>query len=248
MDWTLTGLFLLATFAGGLTSGLTGFAAGLVVSGVWLHIITPLQTAMLIAAYGMINQGYGIWKVRHALAWRRILPFVLGGAIGVPCGAYLVTYLNPSYLRIGVGILLIAYSTYNLFRPSLPPIKSNAWIDFGVGVLNGMLGGLTGLGGVISTIWCQLGGGTKDAQRALFQPILFITMTMTTATFAASGHLFEPEVMTLFAEGLPVLLLGLWAGVALYGKLDDAAFRKVILVLLLISGISLAVPLSLPPR
>jgi uncharacterized protein len=108
-----------------------------------------------------------------------------------------------------------------------------------------MLGGLTGLGGVISTIWCQLGGGTKDAQRALFQPILFITMTMTTAIFAASGHLFKVDLMTLFLEGLPALLLGLWVGVTLYGKLDDAAFRKVILVLLFFSGISLALPMSL---
>jgi uncharacterized protein len=245
MDWTLIGLFLLATFFGGLTSGLTGFASGLVVSGVWLHILTPPQTAMLIASYGMVNQGYGIWKVRHALDWRRILPFVIGGAIGVPCGAYLVTYLNPAHLRTGVGALLIAYSIYNLARPILAPIRSNAQMDFGVGVLNGMLGGLTGLGGVISTIWCQLGGGSKDAQRALFQPILFITMTMTTATFAASGQLFKTDLMTLFVEGMPALLLGLWAGVALYGRLDDAAFRKVILWLLLISGTSLAAPTSL---
>jgi hypothetical protein len=30
---------LFATFLGGLTSGLAGFALGLVVSGIWLHII-----------------------------------------------------------------------------------------------------------------------------------------------------------------------------------------------------------------
>jgi len=41
MDGMNLVLYLTATFLGGLTSGLTGFAAGLVVSGVWLHIITP---------------------------------------------------------------------------------------------------------------------------------------------------------------------------------------------------------------
>ena len=164
MDSSILALFLVATFLGGFTSGLTGFAAGLVVSGVWLHIITPLQTAVLIAAYGMVNQGYGIWKVRQALQWRRVVPFVIGGAVGVPLGAYLVTYLNPTHLRIGVGALLIVYSTYNLARPSFTPIKSNSASDVGIGVLNGLLGGLTGLGGVISTVWVQLGGGPKDAQ------------------------------------------------------------------------------------
>jgi hypothetical protein len=242
MDVTVIGLFLLATFLGGFTSGLTGFAAGLVVSGIWLHIITPLQTAVLIAAYGVVNQSYGIWKVRDALQWRRVLPFVIGGAVGVPLGAYLVTYLNPAYLRTGVGVLLIAYSTYNLARPVLTPVRSNAVTDTGIGILNGLLGGLTGLGGVISTIWVQLGGGKKDAQRAVFQPVLFFTMTMATLTFAAGGHLFNADVIKLFFMGLPALLLGLWLGVKLYGKLDDAAFRKAILVLLLFSGLSLVVP------
>ena len=123
MDGMTLGLFLAATFFGGLTSGLTGFAAGLVFSGVWLHIITPMQTAVLIAAYGVVNQGYGIWKVRHALRWRRVLPFVIGGAVGVPLGAYLLTYANPAYLRIGVGVLLVAYATYNLAKPTFSPMR-----------------------------------------------------------------------------------------------------------------------------
>ena len=211
-------------------------------SGVWLHVISPLQTAVLIAAYGVINQAYGIWKVRHALRWRRILPFVAGGAGGVPLGAYLLAYINPAHLRVGVGVLLILYGAYNLARPTLEPITSNTPADAAVGFLNGLLGGLTGLGGVISTIWVQLGGGPKDAQRAVFQPVLFMTMVIATLTFAASGYLFNSGILKLFILGLPALLLGLWVGVTVYGKLDDAAFRKAILVLLLVSGLSLVVP------
>ena len=242
MDGTVIALFVIATFFGSLTTGLTGFAAGLVVSGVWLHIMTPLQSAVLIAAYGMVNQAHGIWKVRHALQWRRVLPLVLGGAFGVPVGAYLVTYLNPAHLRIGIGVFLIVYATYNLARPKFTPIMSNPPTDFGVGILNGFLGGLTGLSGVISTIWCQLGGGSKDAQRAVSQPVVFITMAMVTLTFAATGHLFNADILKFFVLGLPALLLGLWVGNTLYGKLDDVAFRKVILILLLFAGLSLVVP------
>ena len=45
MDGSVLALFLLATFVGGIVTGLAGFAMGLVVSGVWLHILTPAQTA-----------------------------------------------------------------------------------------------------------------------------------------------------------------------------------------------------------
>lgn len=69
MDGWVFRLFVVAAFAGGFVSGFSGFAMGLVVSGVWLHIITPVQTAALIAGYGLLTQGYGILKLRQALDW-----------------------------------------------------------------------------------------------------------------------------------------------------------------------------------
>ena len=43
----------------------------------------------------------------------------------------------------------------------------------------------------------------------------------------------------LFLIGLPALALGTWAGLKLFGKLDETGFRRVVLVLLLVSGVSL---------
>ena len=45
----------------------------------------------------------------------------------------------------------------------------------------------------------------------------------------------------LFVIGLPALAGGLWLGLKLYGRLDEQMFRKLILVLLLVSGASLLV-------
>ena len=42
-----------------------------------------------------------------ALAWRQLAPFIIGGLIGVPLGTLLLTYLDPAYLRSGVGVLLL---------------------------------------------------------------------------------------------------------------------------------------------
>ena len=103
MDGFVFALFVLAAFAGGFVSGFSGFAMGLVVSGVWLHIITPIQTAALIAGYGLLTQGYGILKLRQALDWQKIWPL----SIGIPIGVILLSHLNPAYLRFGVGVLLV---------------------------------------------------------------------------------------------------------------------------------------------
>jgi hypothetical protein len=45
-----------------------------------------------------------------------------------------------------------------------------------------------------------------------------------------------------------LLLAGLWSGLKLYGKLDEAAFREVMLGLLLVAGLALIVRRSFSDR
>ena len=241
MDGTVIALFMAATFVGGIATGLAGFAFGLVVSGVWLHIITPLQTASLIVGFGLFVQSYGLWRLRSTLRWRPVMPLVIGGAIGAPIGASLLHFIQPSILRLGVGILLVAYTSYSLSRTHPRVVRANVPIEVGVGVLNGMLAGMTGLAGVFVTIWCGLRGWTKDEQRSVFQPVLLAAFVTSAVSLIANGAI-TVEYGKLFLLGAPALAAGMWVGMHLYGRLDDAAFRKVILVLLLISGLVLAVP------
>ena len=99
-------LFLLATFTGALVAGLTGFAFGLVVSAIWLYILTPLQTATLIIAFGLLVQGYSVWKLRGTLDWPTTRLFMAGGTLGVPVGVDVLTWANPAHVRMGVGAFL----------------------------------------------------------------------------------------------------------------------------------------------
>ena len=48
-------LLLFATFAGAFVAGLSGFAFGLVAASLWLYILTPVQTATLIVAFGLFS-------------------------------------------------------------------------------------------------------------------------------------------------------------------------------------------------
>ena len=241
MDGTVLAFFLFAAFAGGFASGLAGFAMGFIVSGIWLHILTPLQTTTLIVGYGLLTQGYGVWKLRHALTWKSVAPFIIGGLIGVPIGTVLLTYLNPAYLRSGVGVLLVIFGAYGLAQPRLKPVPSTPLIDAGIGLANGVLAGLTGLPGFIITVWCQLRGWKKDAQRAVFQPVMLAAIAANVVSLGLAGAI-TADVLRLYLIGLPAMLAGLWVGFRLYGKLDDAMFRKVILVLLLLAGFGLIVP------
>jgi len=244
MDGAVLALFLAAAFVGGFASGVAGFAMGFIVSGIWLHILTPVQTTALIVGYGLLTQAYGVWKLRHALTWKNIAPFIIGGVFGVPIGTMLLTYLDPAYLQSGVGLLLIIFGAYGLLQPKLKPVPGNTAIDTGIGFANGILAGLTGLPGFIVTIWCQLRGWKKDYQRAVFQPVLLAGMAANIVSLAVAGAI-SCDILHFYVIGLPAMLAGLWLGFKLYGKLDDTAFRKVILVLLLLAGLGLILPRAL---
>ena len=115
---------------------------------------------------------------------------------------------------------------------------------FGVGFLNGLLAGLTGLVGIVVVIWCQLRNWPKDMQRAIFQPVMLSTVLISAVTLSLAGAV-TAETTKLYLLGLPCMLVGTWIGLNLYGKVDDAAFRKIVLLVLLVFGLTLIVPVSM---
>jgi len=231
-------LFLLATFAGAFVAGLSGFAFGLVAASLWLYILTPSQSATLIVAFGLLVQGYSVWKLRRALDWRRLWPFVAGAALGVPVGVTLLTWSDPRNVRIAVGIFLVIYSLYAFLRPALKPVAVGGVGDAIVGFFNGVLGGLTGLAGILVTIWCGLRGWPKDVQRAVFQPVAVAIFLMSGLWLGARGTV-TADTMKFFVMGLPCVFAGTWLGLRLFGRIDEAMFRKIVLALLFISGAAL---------
>jgi len=74
----------------------------------------------------------------------------------------------------------------------------------------------------------------------VFQPS-GVAVFATTALWLGGANMIGADTLWLFLIGLPALALGTWIGLKLFGKLDDAAFRRVVLVLLLLSGVSLLI-------
>jgi uncharacterized protein len=241
MDISDFGLFLAASFGASLVAGVAGFAFGLVAASVWLYILTPLQTTALIAAFGLIVQGYSVWKLRSALRLARLWPFLIGAAAGVPLGVELLRWTDPHRVRQIVGALLIAFTLYSLFVPA-PRTKAGGarLLDGWVGAIGGVVGGLTGLAGIVPTAWCTFRGWPKDEQRAVFQPVGVFIFLVTVAWLGGRGAI-AADTAWLMLLGLPAVLLGVWGGMRIYGRLEERGFRRIVLALLGMSGLALLV-------
>jgi len=231
-------LFLIAAFTGALVSGIAGFAFGLFASAIWLHVVTPAQSAALIAAFAIVIQGLSLWKLRHALKLSRLWPYLIGAALGIPLGAAVLSWASPPHMRAFIGVALVLFSIYSLVRPKLPTVGGGTFADGVIGAISGFVGGSTGLAGIPVVVWSTLRGWSKDEQRAVFQPVAITIFAMVLLWFTGSGMVTAATVW-LFVLGLPAVLLGMWLGLKLYGKLNEATFRIIVLILLLISGLTL---------
>lgn len=92
-------IFLLGTFAAAFVTGLAGFAFGMVAAGIWLFALTPVQTTTLILAYALLVQGYSTWRLRRTILPSRLLPFVVGSAVGIPAGIVILELASAVHLR-----------------------------------------------------------------------------------------------------------------------------------------------------
>ena len=72
----------------------------------------------------------------------------------------------------------------------------------------------------------------------MFQPVGVATFIMCAAWLGGTGAI-SAHTVELFLLGLPFLLAGTWLGLKLYGRLDEDGFRKIVLALLLVSGVAL---------
>ncbi|MEO8936720.1 MAG: sulfite exporter TauE/SafE family protein [Burkholderiaceae bacterium] len=235
---------LVGAFLAAVVSGSSGFAFGLIGSAIWLHVLPPGRVVPLVVICSMLLNLALVWRLRHEIRPRLLWPFLAGALIGVPIGVASLERMDPALVRRGVGALLLFYSLYMLRRPHMPVVRlgvvGGRLADGAVGLLGGFMGGATSLNGLFPTMWCGLRGWNKNEQRGVFQPYILIVHGMTLFWLGGVGGLNMGTGRDVLLC-VPALLIGGWLGFKLVHRVSDDGFRKVILTLFLLSGLSLVI-------
>lgn len=240
LGWEALGLSLFGALAAGFTTGFAGFGTGLVAAGFWLHALPAAAVPPLVAIASVAGQLVGVVTLRRAVSWGRAWPFLLGGFIGLPFGVLALEQASPGLLRAVVGGFLIAYAVSQL--SGLVRRRIGSWggkpADGLVGLGGGLLGGFAGLSGPLPLVWLQLRGLPSEQQRATYQPFNLLILSAATIGMALAGHV-DRQVLTIAGLCLPATIIGAAIGARAYRRVDEATFRLVVLVLLLLSGLVL---------
>jgi len=231
----------LGAAAGGFVQGLSGFAFGLVAMAIWAWWLDPGLAGPLVVFGSLASQLLSIGSVRRGFDLRRVLPFIVGGVLGVPVGVALLRQIDPLAFKLAVGILLVAWCPAMLLARELPRITGGGRLaDAGAGLLGGVMGGIGGLTGPAPTLWITLRGWDRDTQRAVFQVFNLVMHGLTMMAYLATGAI-SAQAAHLFLVVAPAMLVPTLVGARLYRRFSDAAFRRIVLGLLAASGAILIV-------
>ena len=223
----------------GFVNGLSGTGYALVSLGFWLHAMSPITAAPLVAFCSVCGHVQSLPKIWQGVVWSRVWPFLLGGLIGVPLGTALLAHVQVKPLKVGVGLLLISYVSWMVLVRRPPVVRAGGRLaDGAAGFGGGVLGGMASISGPIPVIWTQLRGWTMHEQRGVNQPFNMSILAFSVVTAAVAGFL-DRTFFLWAAIVLPVTIIGAHVGLRLYRRINDAQFRVIILILLGLSGLIL---------
>lgn len=229
------------TFVGGVVKGTVGFALPMVmISGLSTFVHPEIALAALIGPT-LVANGWQAMRQGIGAAWQSLLKFrvfLLSGLVVLLISAQFVRVLpqNVLFLIIGVPVITFALMQLRGWTPRLS--GQSAGIEAAVGSLTGFLGGLSGIWGP-STVAYLTAVNTPKTEQMRVQGAVFGL-----GAFALVGAHLQSGVLRAETIPLSVLmiipaLVGMFFGLKIQDRIDQAAFRKATLWVLLIAGLNL---------
>jgi uncharacterized protein len=167
---SISSYVLLAILLAATLSSVAGFAFSAICSAFLVHLINgPVQTVELMVVCSIAIQSLSVWAIRDAIDWKSLSAFLIGGALSLPIGVYLLWHVKPRAFAVLMGVFLIGYGSIMLFRKQRTLRR-----DFGSagdmlsGLVGGITGGFAGFPGAFVTIWCGLKGWTRRGSEVYF--------------------------------------------------------------------------------
>jgi len=228
-------LVALGGLLGGLASGLTGMGFGLSSLPFWAFVLAPSLSAPLVVVCSLVGQVQTLPAIWQHIDVRRLVPYVILGIVGVPVGVWLLPQVSPAAFRVGFGVVLIVTCSLLLWLRVEKRRESSRVGDALIGLGGGILGGLTGLSGVLNTIWAELHGWGKDERRAIFQGFNFSILLVSIAAMGVAGVL-GASLVPMMLLAVPGTMVGVYVGRKLYARVDARRFSRIVLTLQMVAG------------
>ncbi|MBP3279897.1 MAG: sulfite exporter TauE/SafE family protein [Butyrivibrio sp.] len=232
------GYRIIATLAAFYVKGLCGFANTLVFTSILSFTSANINISPLELILGYPTNIIISWKERKSIVPKIVIPLatmVIAGSFG---GALFLKNADITLVKIIFGMLVIIVGIEMLLRElSHKKMESSKILLTIIGILSGFLCGLYGVGALLGAYV----GRTTDNMKAFKANIC--TVFVIENTFRIGLYLFYGILTVASLKRAlvlaPFMLIGLVAGMLSAGRISEHVVKKIVIILLIVSGIAL---------
>ncbi|WP_298849603.1 sulfite exporter TauE/SafE family protein [uncultured Ruegeria sp.] len=234
-------LAMAIAFAAGWIKGMVGFAMPMVmVSGLNSFLPPGLTLAGLILPTLVTN---GLQALRGGgtaaiASIRRFRVFLIVGGLFLLLSAQLVTLVPGSVFLLLIGGFVSVFALLQVLGFRMALNRPSNVVEAVVGGVAGFVGGMSGVWGPPTVTYLTALNTPKTEQIRIQGVIYGLGAVLLLVAHLGSGIL-RAETLPFSAALILPAMAGMWVGVKLQDRIDQASFRKATLFVLLVAGLNL---------
>ena len=236
----MTVWIILIVFVAAWQQSLSGFGFSLVAMPLLVQLVGIRVAAPLVAASALTLNIINTIRWRASIDVSEIKRLGVWMVLGIPLGIWGIFALNETIVKTGLGILLVSYALFALFKPDQLPTISRRWA-YPAGFLAGVLGGAYNTSGPPLILYGSLRNWPHRRFRAVLQSLFGFAASLIVLGHISMGHYTRPVLMQTLAA-LPALLLGILTGAMLDRHIKPHHLARWITLATLLLGVSLCIP------
>jgi uncharacterized membrane protein YfcA len=226
-------------FAAHFVYGVAGFGTGLVAMGFLPFLMATSDAVVLMTVLTVIFAVVIFVPLRREFTPRAIFGLTLGSVIGTPAGVWILAVAPADVVNRLIGAMLVAVVTLE-FAGRLPRELNGSMWGVSAGIFAGLLGGAVGLPGPPAIVYGATQRWSPRTFKANLQAFFIVNQGVILVGYWLAG-LVTTEVVRLTGAYVVPALAGTLLGMALFARIDALVFRRIVFLLLLISGVVLLV-------
>jgi uncharacterized membrane protein YfcA len=225
---------VLAVLLAGLVRGFAGFGAGMILAPVLALLYGPVAAVVSVVLLEAIPAVQLLPSTLPHADWRSVIPMSLAAVVAIPLGSLFLINVDAGTLRMIISLSVIGCVLLLASGWRIAGNERSVRAPLVTGVLSGVIGGATSLGGLPVVLYYLSGLYNAVSVRASLVMFLVVSVIISIITYTSIG-IITREMILRCVWLMPFFVVAIWAGKQLFGRVSESAFR--VITLALVGGI-----------